>query len=185
MKLVIGLGNPGKKYEKTRHNLGFMSVDYYAKKNNLEFKSKMNGLYAETTLGNEKIILLKPQSFMNLSGDIVRKYYDYYNLNIEDLLIIYDDVDFEIGAFRIKRGGSSAGHNGIDDIMNKIGTENIYRVRIGTSKNGSVLRDYVLSRFSKKDFEKVNLLLPVISDVIDDFASYNIDDLMEKYNKKG
>ena len=185
MKLIVGLGNPGKRYEKTRHNLGFMAIDFYAEKNDLEFKDKMNGLYAETKINNEKIMLLKPQSFMNLSGDIVRKYYDYYNLNIEDILVIYDDVDFEAGIFRVKRGGSSAGHNGINDIISKIGTEDIYRLRIGTSKKDSNLKDYVLGRLSKKEIDKIKLLLPKISNVIDDFVNHNIDELMEKYNKKG
>ena len=123
MKLIVGLGNPGKQYEKTRHNLGFMVVDYYANKKELNFKSNMQGMYAELVNDGEKIILLKPQSYMNLSGDIVRKYCDYYNVKAEDILVIYDDVDFEVGTFKIKRNGSSGGHNGIKDIINKLGTE--------------------------------------------------------------
>ena len=103
MKLIVGLGNPGKEYENTRHNCGFRAIDFYATKNNLNFKNKFNGEYCENRINNEKIILLKPQTFMNLSGDCVVKFVNYYNLKIEDILIIYDDVDFEVGKFKIKR----------------------------------------------------------------------------------
>ena len=185
MKLVVGLGNPGKKYEKTRHNIGFMVIDYYAQKYDLEFKSKMNGLYAEKIINDEKYIFLKPQSYMNLSGDIVRKYYDYFNINKEDILVIYDDVDFEVGSFRIKRGGSSAGHNGINDIINKLDSKDINRIRIGTSKKSDCpMYDYVTGKLSKSEYKTISDLFPTISDIINDFAINNIDDLMAKYNKK-
>ena len=107
MKLIVGLGNPDKKYEKTRHNCGFRAIDFYAEKNNLTFKSKYNGLYSENIINGEKILLLKPQTYMNLSGTSVIKYMKFYNLDLKDLLVIYDDVDFEIGTFKIKRGGSA------------------------------------------------------------------------------
>lgn len=184
MKLIVGLGNPGKQYERTRHNLGFMAIDYFASKKCLVFKSNMKGLYSETIIEGEKIILLKPQSYMNLSGDIVRKYYDFYNFKIEDVLIVYDDVDFELGTFKIKRNGSSAGHNGIKDIINKLGTEDISRIRIGASKNNSELADYVLKRLSKSDLNTINLLLPKISDAIEDIIVDGLDMAMEKFNKR-
>ena len=151
MKLVVGLGNPGKEYDKTRHNCGFRAIDFYAENNNLSFKSKFNGLYADLVVNNEKLLLVKPQTFMNLSGDCVIQFMKYYNLKIEDLLVIYDDTDFETGTFKIKRGGSSAGHNGIKDIINKLHTENICRVRVGISKNNISLADYVLGRFGKSN----------------------------------
>ena len=110
MKLVVGLGNPGKQYEKTRHNCGFMAIDYYANKNDLKFKKKFNGLYAETLINGNKLILLKPQTYMNLSGFCVKKFVDFYNIDLNDILVIYDDKDFETGTFKIKRDGSSAGH---------------------------------------------------------------------------
>lgn len=184
MKLIVGLGNPGKDYIKTRHNIGFIALDCYAEQYNLKFKNKYNGLYAETIINGEKTILLKPLSYMNLSGDVVRKYFDYYNLSENDILVIYDDVVFKTGTFKIKRGGSSAGHNGINDIINKIGTEKIARVRIGTSKTKTKLFDYVLGEFSKTDYERILNILPTINNIINDFPALGIDGLMAKYNKK-
>ena len=183
MKLVVGLGNPGKEYEKTRHNCGFRAIDFYAENNNLSFKSKFNGLYADLVINNEKLLLVKPQTFMNLSGDCVIQFMKYYNLKVDDLLVIYDDTDFETGTFKIKRGGSSAGHNGIKDIINKLHTENICRVRVGISKNNIQLADYVLGRFGKEDDEKVNSTLPTIEKIINDFTKLSIDELMQKYNR--
>ena len=151
MKLVVGLGNPGKEYDKTRHNCGFRAIDFYAAKNGLSFKSKFNGLYADLVVNNEKLLIVKPQTFMNLSGDCVIQFMKYYNLKVEDLLVIYDDTDFETGTFKVKRGGSSAGHNGIKDIINKLHTENICRIRVGISKNNIALADYVLGRFGQED----------------------------------
>ena len=182
MKLVVGLGNPGKEYDKTRHNCGFRAIDFYAEKNNLSFKSKFNGLYADLVVNNEKLIILKPQTFMNLSGDCVIQFMKYFNLKTEDLLVIYDDSAFDTGIFKIRRGGSSAGHNGIKDIINKLHTENIARVRIGISKNNIPLMDYVLGRFGKDDDTKVNNILPTIESVINDFTKMTIDELMQKYN---
>lgn len=182
MKLVVGLGNPGKEYENTRHNYGFIVIDNYAQKNNLLFKSKFNGLYCEQVINNEKIILLKPQTYMNLSGSCVLSFSKYYNIEVNDILVIYDDVDFEVGKFKIKCKGSSAGHNGINDIMNKLNNKNIQRVRMGTSKNNIPLIDYVLGKFSKEDLEKISKILPITENIINDFATNDINKLMDKYN---
>ncbi len=183
MKLVVGLGNPDKKYENTRHNCGFRAIDNYASKNNLKFKTKFNSLYAETTINNEKVILVKPQTYMNLSGTAVRNFVNFYNININDILIIYDDVDFETGAFKIKRNGSSGGHNGINNIIENLKTNEIQRVRIGISKTREELISYVLGTFSKEENEKIDKLLPIISNIIEDFSIMSIDKLMEKYNR--
>lgn len=183
MKLIVGLGNPGKRYEKTRHNIGFMAIDYYAQKNNLEFKSKFNGLFSEQIINNEKVIFLKPQTFMNLSGNSVREFVNYYNINLEDILVIYDDYNFETGTFRIRRNGSAGGHNGIKNIIENLKSENIKRVRIGISKNMIPLEDYVLQKFNSDEEEKINILLPTISNIINDFCYINIDELMQKYNR--
>ena len=120
---------------------------------------------------------------MNLSGNSVIKFFNFYNMDINDVLVIYDDVDFEVGTFKLRRGGSSAGHNGIKSIINVLKTENIYRIRMGISKNNIPLEDYVLSKFSDEENKKINDVLDVISSVIDDFASNDIDKLMEKYNR--
>lgn len=182
MKLIVGLGNPGNSYNNTRHNCGFRVIDYYASKNNLNFKSKFNGLYAETIINGEKVILLKPQTYMNLSGECVSKFFNYYNLELEDLLVIYDDVDYEVGKFRIKRNGRPNGHNGIKNIIECLKSENIYRLKIGISKNNIPLVDYVLGKFSDEDNKKLSRLFNITSNVIEDFSNMNIDKLMEKYN---
>lgn len=182
MKLIVGLGNPGKKYERTRHNCGFMAIDYYAKKNNLSFKSKNNGEFSEFTVNNEKVILLKPQTYMNLSGECVLSFVNYYNIDIKDIFIIYDDIDFELGTFKIKRNGSSGGHNGINNIIKNLKTEEIKRIRIGISKNDIPLEDYVLKRLSNSEIEKIENILPTISQIIDDITVCDIDELMRKYN---
>lgn len=183
MKLVVGLGNPGKEYERTRHNCGFLMIDSYASKNGLNFKKKYNGLYCEHLVNNEKIILLKPQTFMNLSGTCVSSFVKYYNIKLEDILIIYDDVDFEIGKFKIKRGGSSAGHNGIKDIINKLKTEDVQRIRIGISKNQIPLMDYVLGKISNEDMKKLESIFPTIHNIIEDFTIKDINKLMDMYNR--
>jgi len=183
MKLVVGLGNPDKKYENTRHNCGFMALDYYATKNNLTYKKKYDSFYAENIVNNEKIILVKPLTYMNLSGNAVRKFVNFYNIELENILVIYDDVDFELGKFKIKRAGSSGGHNGINSIINVLGTKNIQRIRIGISKTKEELISYVLGNFSKEENQKINEIMPIISNIIDDFSNNDINKLMEKYNK--
>ena len=183
MKLIVGLGNPGKQYEKTRHNSGFMAIDFYAAKNNLEFKSKFNGLYAEQIINNEKVLFVKPQTFMNNSGECVIKFVNYFDIDLKDIMIIYDDVDFEVGTFKIRRNGSGGGHNGIKNVIEHLKTEEIYRLRIGISKNEIPLMDYVLSKFSKADLDEVNGILPTIADAMNDFAYLDIEKLMQKYNR--
>ena len=183
MKLIVGLGNPDKKYENTRHNCGFRAIDFYAAKNNLSFKKKFDALYSEQIINNEKVIFVKPQTYMNLSGNSVRQFVKFYNLDIKDLLIIYDDVDFEIGTFRIKRGGSSGGHNGMNNIIENLHTNDIQRVRIGISKNEIPLIDYVLGKFSKEDNEKLESVFETLCSVMEDFTIVDIDRLMDKYNR--
>ena len=170
MKLIVGLGNPDKKYEKTRHNCGFRAIDFYAEKNNLTFKSKFKGLYCEQLVNNEKIILLKPQTYMNLSGESVIEFVKYYNIDLSSLIVI-------------KRNGSAGGHNGIKNIIELLKTENIQRIRIGISKNQIPLDKYVLGTFTKDEDEKIEQVLPIVANIIDDFTMYNIDKLMEKYNR--
>lgn len=182
MKLIVGLGNPGKDYKYTRHNMGFMAIDFYAQKNNLDFKKKFNGLYSELTINGEKVILLKPQTYMNLSGECVREFVNYFHIDLKDILIIHDDKDFDVGTFKIKKTGSSAGHNGIQNIINNLKTQDFNRLRLGISKNNIPLIDYVLQKFSKEDLDKIDKMLPTICDIIDDFIRMDFDSLMSKYN---
>ena len=139
MKLIVGLGNPGKEYENTRHNTGFMAIDEYAKVKNLVFnKNKFDGIYTDFILNGEKIILLKPQKYMNLSGEVIAKYLEYFKIDKNDLLVIYDDMDLDVGTFKIRFKGGSAGHNGLKNIESNISSNEYKRIKIGISKNKNI-----------------------------------------------
>ncbi|MBR4261943.1 MAG: aminoacyl-tRNA hydrolase [Bacilli bacterium] len=186
MKLIVGLGNPGKEYENTRHNMGFFFIDNYAKSKNIEIKTKkFNGLLTEFVDKNEKIILLKPQTYMNLSGESVRKVMDFYKISTDDILIISDDLDLPIGNYRLKSKGSCGGHNGLRNIEQHIDTQNYKRLKIGISKDNEVdTKDYVLSKISKKDKELLELMIPTINEILDNFIDTDFEVLMSKYNHK-
>lgn len=185
MKLIIGLGNPGKQYEKTRHNIGFMLLDNFARKHNLEFnKNKFNGDYAVGYVNQEKYILLKPQSYMNLSGEVLRKFKDYFDIDIQDILVIYDDLDTSTANFRLRGKGSSGGHNGIKNIISHLSTENFYRLKIGINRpsNGMKVTDYVLGNFSKQEFLDLETIYDKTNSCLEDFSTLSFIDLMNKYN---
>lgn len=184
MKLIVGLGNPGKEYEKTRHNMGFMTIDTFANKYNFLFnKNKFDGVYAEGIIEGEKVILLKPQKYINLSGEVIRDFINYYKINIQDILVLCDDMDLEIGTFKIRYKGGSAGHNGLKNIEANLKTQEYKRVRIGISrdKNYDVV-DYVLGKLSKEELAKSQIVLDKIPDIIYDFVTMSFDNLMNKYN---
>ena len=180
MKLIVGLGNPGKEYDKTRHNIGFMALDNYL--GDVQFKTKDNYSIYEKEINGEKVMFLKPLTYMNDSGAAIRKVMDYYKIDLNDLLIIYDDMDFEVGKFKIKRTGSSAGHNGIKSIISYLRTEDFKRVRVGISKHNGNSIDFVLGRFSNEDSEKLKEVFSVINRIIEDFVRLDFNTLMNKYN---
>jgi len=184
MKLIVGLGNPGKEYENTRHNTGFMAIDEYAKINNLTFnKNKFDGIYTDFLLNGEKIILLKPQKYMNLSGEVISKYLDYFKINKNDLLIIYDDMDLEVGTYKIRFKGGSAGHNGLKNIESNITKNKYKRIKIGISKNKNIdTVNYVLGKFTSDEFNKLKEVLKKIPNIIDDYIKLDFDKVMNKYN---
>lgn len=183
--LIIGLGNPGKEYEKTRHNIGFMFVDYLADHFNATFKleKKHQAMVAEIKINNEKHYLLKPMTYMNLSGIAVRSFSDYFKIPASDMLIIVDDLDLETGKIRIRKSGSSGGHNGLKSIFSHMATENINRIRIGINNSKLIdTKDYVLGRFSKSDEEQIKKTISLSTNIISDFANNGIDYIMNKYN---
>ena len=183
MKLIVGLGNPGKEYENTRHNIGFMAIDRLADEYNLSFKEKYNGLISETIINNEKVILLKPLSYMNLSGEVVQKYVNFYKVDIEDILVICDDLSLDIGKIRLRRKGSSGGHNGLKNIELHLNSDNYKRLKIGISQNNNIdTKDYVLGKFNKKEKKIINNSLDKINNIINDYMSISFDELMNKYN---
>lgn len=186
MKLVVGLGNPGCEYENTRHNIGFMTIDEYANKLGLTInKDKFNGLYIDTNINGEKVILLKPQSYINLSGEVIRKYIDFFKINIDDILIIHDDLDLAVGTYKIKPQGSSGGHNGLKNIELHLGTQEYKRIKIGISNNKMMdTKDYVLGKLSKEESEVLSNIRKEVLNILDDYFKMDFDCLMNKYNHK-
>lgn len=187
MKLIVGLGNPGKEYDNTRHNIGFMVVDSYTKAKflSVDWKKKFNGLYFETMNNGEKTIFLKPQSYMNLSGGVVRQFVNYFNIDINDILVISDDLDLLTGNFKLKDKGSCGGHNGLRDIEKNLGTSEYKRLKVGISKDKDIdTKDYVLGKFSPEDNKIYTELFKELEEVIDDFYSLFFNDLMSKHNRK-
>ena len=186
MKLIVGLGNPGKEYENTRHNAGFKFIDKFAKSKNLEFnKEKFNGLYTEFNYKDEKIILLKPQKYMNLSGEVVIKFKDFFKINLEDILIICDDLDTELGKIKIKYKGSSGGHNGLKNIENHLHSNEYKRIKIGISSNKNHNKiDYVIGKMPKEDLNILEKVTDNAEQILTDFLIISFDNLMNKYNRK-
>ena len=186
MKLVVGLGNPGCEYENTRHNIGFFMVDKYLEGKNLyDYKCKFNGLYQDIVINQEKVIFLKPQSYMNLSGEVVRKYMDFFKISVDDLLVISDDLDICIGNFKIKSKGSSGGHNGLKNIETHIGTNLYKRIKIGICNDRNIhMKDFVLSKFSKEEISNYDELSITISKILDEYFYEDFSVLVSKYNKK-
>ena len=187
MKLIVGLGNVGKEYENTRHNMGFMLVDRYLEYKNipLKFKEKFNAMYVETTINNEKVIFIKPTTYMNNSGIAVRAFLDFYKLDVQDVLVISDDLDLDLGKFRLRRNGSSGGHNGLKSIISHLGTDGFKRLRIGISNDKDDVINYVLSKFSKKELNEIDTMFGTLVNVLDDYFVMDFTSLMSKYNRKG
>ena len=168
MKLVVGLGNPGKEYEKTRHNIGFMCLDNYL--GDVKWSSKFNGLYYETNIKGEKYIFVKPQSYMNLSGGVVRQYKDYFDIDIKDILVIQDDLDLPVGKIRLKINSSAGGHNGIKDIIANLGSDAFARIKVGVSQDRSIdTKDYVLGKIGKADMELIVNKFKEVNNIIEEF----------------
>ena len=187
MKLIVGLGNPGKEYENTRHNIGFMVIDDYISKKGIvdSWKAKFNGLYLETKLNGEKVIFLKPQSYMNLSGSVVSQFVNFFKIKIEDIIIVSDDLDLLIGNYKLKSKGSCGGHNGLRDIERCLGTSEYKRLKVGISQDNNIdIKDYVLGKFSEDDRKIYSNLFCNFVDVFDDYFILSFGDLMSKYNSK-
>lgn len=184
MKLVVGLGNPGLEYNNTRHNIGFRMLDKITDKYNVELnKKKFDGLYGEKIINGEKIMFLKPQRYMNLSGTVIREFVNYFKINVENILIIFDDLDTEVGRVRLRLKGSSGGHNGLKDIEKNLGTNVYNRIKIGISNNKLIdTKDYVLGKFSKEDLQKIEEAENKIVNIFDDYLKLSFENLMNKYN---
>ena len=186
MKLIVGLGNPGKEYENTRHNAGFKFIDEYAKSKGLTFnQNKFKGLYTTFINNGEKIILLKPQKYMNLSGEVVRDFVKFFKIKTDDILIICDDLDTPLGKIKIKYKGSSGGHNGLKNIEQNLNTNEYKRIKIGISNDKNEDRiNYVIGKMPKEDLNKLNEVTSRSPEILEDYLNLKFDNLMNKYNTK-
>lgn len=184
--MICGLGNPGREYEDTRHNTGFMVLDAFAKASNIVFEDKRYGFVAETTVKGRKVILLKPTTFMNLSGNAVRYWLNSEKIDENRLLVISDDVALPLGAFRLKGSGSNGGHNGLGHIQQLIG-QDYARLRMGIGndypKGGQV--DWVLGKYSEEDMRTLQPSIDMAVDIIRSFVLSGINITMNQYNKLG
>ena len=183
MFLIVGLGNPGREYNNTRHNIGFDAIDVIADKYNIEVsRIKFKGVYGEGFVNGEKVILLKPTTYKNLSGESVREVMDFYKLSEEDILIIYDDVSLDVGRIRIREKGSAGGHNGIKSIIANIGTDVFSRIKVGVGKPQGDLVKHVLGTFSKEDREDLNKVLEAVAMASETIIKGDAKEAMNKYN---
>ena len=184
--LIVGLGNIGPEYEYSRHNIGFMMLDAFAKASNVFFEDKRYGYVAETRLKNKSLILLKPSTFMNLSGNAVRYWRNKEKIELENILVLVDDLALPYGTLRLKAKGSSAGHNGLQNIEDTLGTQNYARLRFGIGNNFGRGRqvNYVLSPFSDDEAIQMPPLFEKTTDIIRSFCLSGIDVSMNLYNKK-
>lgn len=187
MKLIVGLGNPGTQYAATRHNIGFEAIDTIAEIHNISVnKSKFKALVGEGTINGERVVLMKPQTYMNLSGEAVSACRSWYKIANEDIVIIYDDVSLAIGQMRIRKTGSAGGHNGIKSIIAQLGTDVFPRVKVGVGEkpSGWDLADYVLGRFSEEEMKEICPKLKDVCKAVETMVIKDVDTAMNRYNSK-
>lgn len=183
MKLIVGLGNPGKEYDNTRHNVGYIVLDNYL--GDVKWKNKFNALYYEGNIAGEKVLFVKPLTYMNLSGDAVVQFFNYYDIELSDVLVIQDDLDLVFGSYKLKINSSDGGHNGIKSIINRLSSNGFARLKIGISHDKSIdTKDYVLGSFSKKEKEEFNSMQETFNKIINCFVKQGIERTMNIYNTK-
>ncbi len=187
-RLIVGLGNPGKQYESTRHNAGFIAADALAEKVGLKFsKSKFDALYGDCTIAGERVIIAKPQTFMNLSGRAVSAIARFYKIPLDKIIIMFDDTSLDVGKIRIRRKGSAGGQKGMNDIINALGTDEIIRIKIGVGAKPHPdydMKDWVLGKIPKEqlpDFEKAAKQTAVAA--AEEIIAHGVDSAMNKYSK--
>lgn len=186
MKWIVGLGNPGPKYERTRHNIGFMALDHLADRHGIEIRQdKCKALIGEGNIAGTKVALIKPMTYMNLSGESVRAYMDYYKVALEDMIVVYDDLDTEVGRIRLRYQGSAGGHNGIKSIIQHTGTQVFNRIRMGISRPqpGYPIVDYVLGTFPKAEGEPLKQSIEDACDAVEYSLSHTYEQTMAKFNR--
>lgn len=188
MYLIAGLGNPGRKYEKTKHNMGFDVIDELVDRHRIPAGGlAMNAMYGKGIIAGQKVILLKPMTFMNLSGEAIRQYLNYYRIDPEtELVVIYDDISLEPGQIRIRKKGSAGGHNGMKNILSEIGTDKFVRIRVGIGQKPLQwdLADYVLAPFDPEKRKAVDAGILDAADALEMILGGDTDGAMNRYNHK-
>ena len=185
MYIIAGLGNPTREYEKTRHNVGFEVIDVLADMLGTTVEEKkFKGCYGRGIIGGEKVLLLKPQTFMNLSGESIRAASDFYKVDPEHIIIIYDDISLDVGQLRIRKKGSAGGHNGIKNIIAHLGTQEFPRIKVGVGDKPKKmdLADYVLSRFSKEDRAAMEDAIKAAAKAVEVMITEGMDTAMNQFN---
>lgn len=185
MFLIVGLGNPEDEYAKTRHNMGFNAVNEIAKKYEIDIsRSKFNGLYGSGIIENEKVILLKPQTYMNSSGESVIEFMNFYKLDLDNLIVIYDDIDIEPGKIKIRKSGSPGSHNGMKSVAHCLATDNFKRVRIGIGKpkENKDLIEHVIGAIDDEDLENLTSGVDKAKEAVIEILKNGVDSAMNKYN---
>lgn len=187
MYIIVGLGNPEEDYSCTRHNMGFNVINKVAKQYEIEVtKSKFKGLYGTGSIEGEKVILLKPQTYMNLSGESIREILQFYKIEIEQLVVIYDDIDIEPGVIKIKKAGGAGTHNGMKSVVHELNTQNFKRIRVGIGmpKQKENLIEYVLGEISEEDKEKLEQGTELAKEAVIEVIKNGIDKAMNKFNER-
>lgn len=183
MFLIVGLGNPGKEYDGTRHNIGFAAVDYIADKYNIELnRIKFKGVFGEGFIEGKKVILLKPTTYMNLSGESIREVINFYKISNEEVIVIYDDISLEVGRLRIREKGSHGGHNGIKSIIANLGTDVFPRIKVGVGAPKGNLVSHVLGKFSEDEIEVLRETIKASSDAVSIMMKADTKEAMNKLN---
>lgn len=186
MKLIVGLGNPGKEYENTRHNCGFMVIDEVAKALAVRIdQKKYKGLYVKTKYKGEDVVLLKPQTYMNLSGESIRQCMDFFKLNNEDIIVIYDDLDMPTGKLRLRDKGSAGGHNGIKSTIQHLNGQDFKRIRVGIDRHPYIkVVDYVLGKFGKDEQDAITKGICLAKDAVLLYLEKDFIAAMNQYNSR-
>ena len=184
--LIVGLGNPGDEYAQTRHNTGYMVLDAFAKASNTVFSDRRYGYVTETSLKGRKVVLLKPTTYMNLSGNAVRYWLAQEKISVENMLVLVDDLNLPFGTIRIRKQGSNGGHNGLGNIQSVLGTENYARVRfgIGNEYTRGTQINFVLGEWTDEEKKTIDERLKITSEIIPSFCLQGIDRTMNQFNNK-
>jgi len=187
VKLIAGLGNPGEQYQSSRHNLGFLTLDYLAGRHDIPLKKQgFEALFGKGKIGNETVLLAKPQTYMNLSGIALERLVSYFKVDIKDLIVVHDDLDLPFETIRLKKGGGEGGHKGLMSIVQHVGSADFIRVRIGIGKpmRKAMVERYVLSPFAEEEQNAVPSILAVACDVVGEVILSGVETAMQRYHGK-